>query len=180
MQLKIKYEDKYRTITLNAEDFEDTWLCVDAAIDTDENLKSEVKEEISLKGKEDLSFAERELLLQKAWQVIFNKPEYNNYHRETRRHLCLRDDDTDEWLYEGDPAHILEREQEERESDNSIYQLIRKNLKPETADAFIAIHLKGKSIRDYAASIGKNENSLSKKISRAMEKLKKVITKRQI
>lgn len=179
MNLKIQYEDKYQTITLNAADFEDTWLCVEAAVDEDAKLKPEVKEEISLKGKESLPMAEREVLLQKAWKVIFNNPEYNNYHRETRRHFELRDDDTDDLVYEGDPSLILEREQDVPDSD-ALQQLIRKHMKPKTADAFIAVHLKNKSIRDYAASVGENENNLSKKLSRAMEKLKKVLSKRQI
>ncbi len=179
MQLNIQYEDKYQTITLNAEDVEDTWVCVDAAVDEDINLKPEVKDEISLKGKEALPMAEREVLLQKAWKVIFNNPEYNIYHRETRRHFEFRDDDTDDFVYEGDPAIILEHEQEVPDSD-ALQQLIRKHMKPKTADAFIAVHLKNKSIRDYAASVGENENNLSKKLSRAMEKLKKVLSKRQI
>lgn len=179
MELKVQYEDKYQTITLNSQEFEDTWLSVDVAIDEDEKLKPEVKEEISLKGKESLSIAEREELLQKAWKVVFNKREYNDYRRETRRHWELRDDDTDNWVYDGDPADILEREKEESEAFD-LYQQIRRHLKPKTAEAFIAVHLKGESIRNYATSIGENENNLSKKLSRAMEKLKKVLSKRQI
>ena len=179
MNLKIQYEDKYQTITLNAADFEDTWLCVEAAVDEDAKLKPEVKEEISLKGKESLPMAEREELLQKAWKVVFNNREYNDYHRETRRHWELRDDDTDGWVYDGDPADILEREKDDSEAFD-LYQQIRSHLKPKTAEAFIAVHLKGESIRNYAASVGENENNLSKKLSRAMEKLKKVLSKRQI
>lgn len=185
MNLKIQYEDKYQDITLNNKDFEDTWISVDLAIVKDEELKPEVKEEISLKGKESLPMDEREVLLQKAWKVIFNRPDYNNWHT-FRRHTGYSREEGDN----GEPSRLrvfhessvfnVEEELETEENYNEICRQIRECLKPEWAELFIAVHIDGESIRDYAASIGGSENNLTKKLERAEKKLKKIFSKRQI
>ena len=177
MNLKIQYEDKYQDITLNNKDFEDTWISVDLAIVKDEDLKPEVKEEISLKGKESLPMAEREVLLQKAWKVIFNRPDYNNWHK-LERHKDYNTDVSGEYVMSS--SYNPYEEMETEENYNEICRQIRECLKPEWAELFIAVHIDGETIRDYAASIGESENNLTKKLERAEKKLKKIFSKRQI
>ena len=43
--------------------------------------------------------------------------------------------------------------------------------KPEWADAFIAVRMEGKPIREYAARVGADENNISQKLKRAEKKL---------
>lgn len=158
MELKVQNNDKSQTISLDDAATAELWLSLSV---------------------EDEALGKDEKSIQEAFNKQFNRPEYNDYHRENRRHYSLRDDDVDMWVYEGDPAFILEREQEESESDK-VYQMIREHLKPEWAELFIAVRLEDKSIRDYAASIGESENNLTKKLQRAEKKLKKIFSKRQI
>ncbi len=155
LELKVRYDNGYQTLSLDDAATETLWVILSV---------------------EDEALGKDEKSIQEAFEKQFNRPEYNDYHRENRRHYSLRDDDVDMWVYEGDPAFILEREQEESESDK-VYQMIREHLKPEWAELFIAVRLEDKSIRDYAASIGVNENNLTKKLERAEKKLKKIFSK---
>ena len=52
--------------------------------------------------------------------------------------------------------------------------------KPEWADAFIAVRINGMSIREYASSIGADENNITQKLKRATKKLQKEYKNRQI
>ena len=71
-----------------------------------------------------------------------------------------------------------EIERDRKERYDAVCQWIRKMLKPEVAEAFISTKINGVSIRDYVtetakpgADIAKLENNLSKKLTRAAEKL---------
>lgn len=63
-----------------------------------------------------------------------------------------------------------------------ICDWIRSTLskKPEWADAFIAVRINGISIREYARSIGADENNITQKLKRATKKLGKEYPNRQI
>ena len=65
MELKIRYENGYQTINLNTEDTKKMWVS------------------LSLEG-EGLSQEEKESRIQEAFEEQFNRPEYNNWHKETR------------------------------------------------------------------------------------------------
>lgn len=71
-----------------------------------------------------------------------------------------------------------EIERGRKESYDAFCQWIRKMLKPEVAEAFIATKIDGVTIRDYVTEtakpgtdIAKLENNPSKKLTRAAEKL---------
>lgn len=71
-----------------------------------------------------------------------------------------------------------EIERERKDSYDAVCQFIRSVLKPEIAEAFIAIKIDRVTIRDYVTErakegedITKLENNLSKKLTRAAEKL---------
>ncbi len=65
MKLKIRYDNAYQTLELDARATEQLWVSLD------------------LDG-EGLTQEEREALIQKAWEESINRPEYNNWHRHNR------------------------------------------------------------------------------------------------
>ncbi len=65
---------------------------------------------------------------------------------------------------------------------NDVCQWIRKVLgkKEDWADMFIAVRIDGIPIREYANSIGADENNITQKLKRATKKLKEEYKNRQI
>ena len=140
---------------------------------------------------EDLPEDERQAKLQEACDEQFNRPDYNNWHKFWRHQgdSKAQVDDEGEELESSEPLmsevaddRIFRRDEIEREQKDSydaVCQWIRKVLrKKDVADAFIATKIDGVTIRDYVTErakegddIEKLENSLSKKLIRAAEKL---------
>lgn len=174
MKLKIRYENEMQTIELDDTATEQLWVS------------------LSLEG-EEIPEEERERMIQFAFDLKFNRPEYNCWHRETRyidpspkcrlmdgsRGLIRGDEESSgfdvmDYLLTTDDSGAIE--------DHETCALIRKVLekKPEWADAFIAVRINGESIRGYAARKGLDENSVSQKLKRAEKKLKGKYPNRQI
>ena len=65
MKLKIRYENGYQEVDLDIEATKQMWVS------------------LSLEG-EELSQEEKESRIQEAFEEQYNKPEYNNWHKETR------------------------------------------------------------------------------------------------
>lgn len=171
MKLKIRYEQKFQTIELDTEATKQLWVS------------------LSLKDEEGLSEKEREQRIQDAFDVQFNKPEYNIYHRETR-HIdptpkrrrmdgkigyiqAIKDDpefDIMDYLSTTNDIDTHDWDSEYKQICNWIRKVLTK--KPEWADAFIAVRLNGERIRDYAARIGASENNITQKLKRAAKKLR--------
>ena len=126
---------------------------------------------------EDEALGKDEKSIQEAFEEQFNRPDYNNLHK-LERHKDYNTDVSGEYVMSSsyNPYEELETE----ENYNEICRQIREWLKPEWAELFIAVHIDGEPIRDYAASIGESENNLTKKLERAEKKLKKIFSKRQI
>lgn len=66
MKLKIRYENEFQTIELDAKATEEMWVTLSIEIDG------------------AVTQDEKEQLIQEEWDKQFNRPEYNVYHRETR------------------------------------------------------------------------------------------------
>ena len=180
MKLKIRYEDEYQTIELDAEAAEG--LFVSLSLEDDENLTQKEKEE----------------LIQKEFERQFNRPDYNNWHRHNR-HIgyskamrgkdgeatgtdttdVLIDEVKDKSIFYTDQYSWDKRKEWDRDDFCAwIREVLEK--KPEWADAIIAIRLNGESVKSYAARTGTDENSVSQKLRRAVKKLKKDWAERQI
>lgn len=182
MKLKIRYENEYQTIVLSRKDAEDLWVS------------------LSLEG-EGLTEAEREVLIQDAWDEEYNKPDYNNWHKHEQREGFykgqMHEDDGTGFAGEGGgtwceplPSEVrnpgiftkdmdeLERKQEYED----ICSWIRSSLikKPEWAEVFIAVRMDGMSIREYADMVGDSENNITQKLSRVAKKLKEFYQNRKI
>lgn len=171
MKLKIRYENEYQTIELDTESTKKLWVS------------------LSLEDAgEELSQEEKESRIQEAFEEQYNKPEYNNWHKETRHidptpkrrrmdgragYIQADADDTSfnimDYLVTATDDHSnLEYEE--------ICAWIRNALvkKPEWAEAFIAVRIYGLSIREYATMIGDSENNITQKLNRAAKKLREI------
>ena len=64
----------------------------------------------------------------------------------------------------------------------AVCQRVRQALgkKQDWADMFIAVRIDGMPIREYAASIGADENNITQKLKRAEKKLQGIFKNRQI
>lgn len=164
LELKVRYDNGYQTISLDDAATEALWVTLSVE---DEDL-----------GKDEKS-------IQEAFEKQFNRPDYNNWHT-FRRHTGYSREEGDN----GEPSRIrvfhessvfnVEEELETEECYAEICRHIRECLKPEWAELFIAVNINGETIRDYADRIGGSENNITRKLQRAEKKLKKIFSKRQI
>lgn len=140
MELKIRYENGYQTINLNTEDTKKMWVS------------------LSLEG-EGLSQEEKESRIQEAFEEQFNRPEYNNWHKETRHidptpkrkrmdgrrgYICGEKDDDSfdimDYLAVTYPkCGVYDEEDETAKMYESVLELIQEKVKPDFVDTFIAI-----------------------------------------
>lgn len=171
MKLKIRYEDEFQTIELDAEATEKMWVS------------------LSLECDDDMTQEEKEKRIQTEWNEQFNKPEYNIYHRETR-HLGdakfrnkegVVEVNTDEALIrKAVDDSIFTKDLDELEyrmeceyQDKRCRDFIRSHLTHAQADMVIAIALEGKTATEYAKLIDDEPNNVSHRYRRALKKLKK-------
>lgn len=171
MNLRIRYDDRYQTLTLDTEAAGQLWVSLGL---TNEGLSQE----------------EKEKLMQEKVEEVYNRPDYNNWHKFWRHQgeSKAQVDDEGEEPESSEPLvgevadnRIFRRDEIERDRKDSydaVHQWICKILKPEVAEAFIATKIDGATIRDYVTKraktgedIAKLENNLSKKLTRAAEKL---------
>lgn len=171
MKVVIRYETERVTFNLSDEEARQMGYCVNIDL-------------------ESIPEDERQSRLQEACDEQFNRPDYNNWHKYWRHQgeSKAQPDDEGEELESSEPLmsevpddRIFRKDEIERdrkESYDAVCQWIRKILKPEVAEAFIATKIDGVTIRDYVTEtakpgddISKLENNLSKKLTRAAEKL---------
>lgn len=171
MKVVIRYETERVTFNLSEEEAKQMGCCVNIDL-------------------ESIPEDERQSKLQEACDEQFNRPDYNNWHKYWRHQgeSKAQPDDEGEELESSEPLmsevaddHIFRKDEIERdrkESYDAVCQWIRQILKPEVAEAFIATKIDGTTIRDYVTEkakpgddIAKLENNLSKKLTRAAEKL---------
>ena len=179
MKLMVRFENKFQTIELDAEDTEKLWVS------------------LSLEEEESLSQEQRESRIQEAFDKAFNKPEYNVWHRETRYIDATpkrkRMDGRRGYIQgePGDPTfnifdYLALTSDAEMHAENFAYEDICSEVrvalsrKPEWSEVFIAVRMNGESIREYAARTGKSENNITQKLKRAEKKLRDYFKNRQI
>lgn len=171
MKVVIRYETERVTFNLSDEEARQMGCCVNIDL-------------------ESIPEGERQSRLQEACDEQFNRPDYNNWHKFWRHQgeSKAQPDDEGEELESSEPLmsevaddRIFKKdmiEREHKESYDAVCQWIRKILKPGVADAFIAVKIDKIPIREYVTetakpddNIAKLENNLSKKLTRAAEKL---------
>lgn len=168
MKLRIRYDETVQTLDLDKNATEQLWVS------------------LSLEG-EGLSDKEKKRMIQEEFDIKYNRPEYNSWHKFDRHRGNSKaqspNDDGEEYADASEPLmnevaddRIFRKDEidrTERESYDAICEWIRKVLacKPEWADAFIAVRMNGEPTRVYAARIDTDENNITQKLKRAEKKL---------
>lgn len=178
MKLTVFYDNDQQVIELSSEDVEKFWVSLE------------------IEGAA-LTQAEKEKRIQEVFNELFNRPEYNNWHRETRRlgRSCAKPagEKEEKDLNFSEPLvdevmdpRIFYQDEIKIENDleyEEICKWVRETLsgKPYWAEAFIAVRMDGMAEKDYAKSVGiKNVANISKYVKQAEKKLRKYYEKRNI
>lgn len=170
MELKIRYENGFQTLSLGEADTIQLAKCLCVEID-------------------GLDADEIEIVVQDAFDDEFNDPEYKNW-RKNYRHRGYTAAKEDEDGHSVDPNVPLMKEMvepwtlnymdESIERDFNREKLIEKLrdvLKPDAADMVISIQVDGWSVEEYAELIGDTPNNVSHRYRRALRNLKKYFQK---
>lgn len=172
MKLKIRYENVYQEVELNEKDTKGLFL------------------NLGIEEDPDAGQEENEKLIQEAFEEKFNRPEYNNWHKETR-HIDptpkARRLDGKKGYITAEPGdtsfdvmdNLAVTYDNYGFDDEEVRNLVRETFpkKPDLADMVIEVYLNGMSIREYARLHGMSESSVSHKLSRALKKLGKIFLK---
>ncbi|MGI6700798.1 MAG: sigma factor-like helix-turn-helix DNA-binding protein [Christensenellales bacterium] len=170
MKLKIRYENNYQTIELSPEDTDQLWVS------------------LSLEG-EDIPQAEREKLIQDAWEKQYNRPDYNNWHKHTRHTGQSRAKANEDEELVNNPEPLMSEVADSRifcsdmirrdakDTYDDLCEHIRAVLKPDYAEMIIAIHLDGMTSSEYALSIGEKPNTVNHRLQRAEKKFREHFSK---
>ena len=177
MKLMVRYESCRQYIELDTEQMDKLWLS------------------LSLESVESITEQEKEEMLQKAFDEEFNHDDYNSWHQSDRNTVQMslltknsEDPDADDALavkakgnqgYYSDEDEIRKFEDEEQFKDDCRWVRDVLKSKPHWASAFIAVRMKGSTVRDYANSIDADETAVSHWLERAEKKLRKFYENRQ-
>ena len=163
MKLKVRYEDKCQEIVISDEDLGQLMVCLGINAD-------------------DVPEEEREQIVQEAFDVQFNRPDYNNWHKhdrhwgnpKTKGDPGEKDYNNGLGINDGcDPFAALEKQW----ADEELKDLIRKSLVPSQAEAVIAVYLDRISVSEFAAEQGVSTGAISHRLEAAYKNLKKVLKK---
>lgn len=160
MKIKMRYDNTYQTLEVDAEKM---WVSLSLEVGT--NITQEEKEQ----------------LIQDKVEEIYNKPEYNSWHKLDRHRgepkRSFRKDDEEADNSDGldlIPDYSDEERRERKENYEEVCQKLRSLLKPEYADVIISVVLDGNTPEEYAAEIGVHRDTVYKRLQRAKKKCAKV------
>ena len=128
--------------------------------------------------------------IQEAVDEMFNRPEYNNWHKQDRHRVEIpSSDQNDKEKVVNEPEDVYElalnkevfNKYDDEYAREQGYEfccgLIRQSLKPNIANIVIAIMLDGYKAQEVAEMLGDTPNNISHKYNRAKDKLSKVLDK---
>lgn len=160
MKIKMRYDNTYQTLEVDAEKM---WVS------------------LSLEAGTNITQEEKEQLIQDKVEEIYNKPEYNSWHKLDRHRgkpkRSFRKDDEEADNSDGldiIPDYSDEERRERKENYEEVCQKLRSLLKPEYADVIISVVLDGNTPEEYAAEIGVHRDTVYKRLQRAKKKCAKV------
>ena len=104
--------------------------------------------------------------------VDFDRQQYNNDHRETRRHVSL-----DGMDYEGELFVSAEDTEGEllRREDMARLMEAMEALSPSQRELALKVYFNGKSVTSIAAEEGVDKSAISHRLERIHKKLKKLL-----
>lgn len=162
--IKMRYEDTFQDIPL------------------DESAQGVLAKSLNIEGFDTLSMIEKQETLQNTLDTLFNKPEYNNYHKFNRHRAYVNtptDKDTDEPFLSKDimdtfpdikESEKLDRKMNDIDNIKFIYDFFKK--KPKFADVVVAKDIDKLSIEEYAEIINENRTTVHKRYKKAISLLK--------
>lgn len=161
MKLKVVYENNAQYLEIN--DDEMAQLTVSLGI----NVSGSTQEE-------------KEQMVQEAFNVQFNRPDYNNWHKmerhwgnpETKGDSDEKDYNNGLGINDGYDQFAVE---EKRWEEEEVREKVRTMLPPLQADAVIAVWLDGISITSYAAAQGVTKSAICQRLETAKKKLKNIL-----
>ena len=181
MKIEYRVENKIMEFDLTVDEIKE-WLNI--AIETEDDEKTIQKK------------------AQEAIDSEYNRPEYNNWHKQDRHRGEIESKDDEhktKWKGKGkdkycekvvnEPEdvyeHALHKEvfnkYDDEYTDEQGYEfccdLIRQSVKPNIANIVIAIMLDGYKAQEVAEMLGDTPNNISHKYNRAKDKLSKVLDK---
>lgn len=163
MKLKVRYENEFQTIELDEKSMDEMWVS------------------LSLEDGENLTQEEKENMIQDAFEEMFNKPEYNNWHKFDRHRGNLKkqfrkdDEETDESDGLDTVGDYSQEEERDRQYEyEALCQEIRDVLKPEYAEVIIAMCLDDMTPEEYAATTGEKRDTVYKRLQRAKKKIQEI------
>ena len=107
--------------------------------------------------------------------VELDRLEYNNNHKETRRHCTLSTLGYEgKWLVDPDSDFTLEERKYPLGLDEEKWQYALRIFTDKQRDAFVAVYKDGLKAREYAEMMGMTEANVSVHLYRARKKIKKV------
>ncbi len=160
MKLKVVYENNAQYLEINDEEM--IQLTVSLGI----NASGATQEE-------------KEQMVQEAFNVKFNRPDYNSWHK-MERHWGNPETkgDSDEKDYNSglgiNDGYDQFAEVEKRWEEEEVREKIRKSLPPLQADAVIAVYLDGVSVTEYADAQGVTKSAISQRLETAKKKIKNI------
>lgn len=163
MKLKVRYENEFQTIELDAKSMDEMWVS------------------LSLEDGENLTQEEKENMIQDAFEEMFNKPEYNNWHKFDRHRGNLKkqfrkdDEETDESDGLDTVGDYSQEEERNRQYEyEALCQKLRTVLKPEYAEVIIAVCLDEMTPEEYAAKTREKRDTVYKRLQRAKKKIQEI------
>lgn len=104
--------------------------------------------------------------------VDFDRQQYNNDHKETRRHVSL-----DGMDYEGELFTSAEDTEGElmRREDTARLMEAMKTLSPSQRELLLKVYFNGRSLVSIAVEEGVDKSSISHRLERIYKKLKKFL-----
>lgn len=170
MKLKIRYENVYQEVEVNEKDTKGLFL------------------NLGIEEDPDASQEENEARLQEEFDIQFNRPDYNNWHKETRHidptpkarrldgkkgFITPAPGDTDFDVLEN---LVITFDSYDIEGYEYVCNLVKEALPkhPDWADIVIAIRIDGVPVKEYASQHQMSESSVSHKLARALKKLREI------
>lgn len=168
MKIKLRYNNEF--MILEVPDEECT-VMIDA--DYEERLSiAEDQENVARRS------------VQEIIDELFNKPEYNNWHKFDRHYGIpkkpfRKDDEAEDEIDHMDyfPDNSDEETWEKQAEYEYVCEIIRKTLKKNQADLLIAIFLDGISVTEYAKRENTSVSAISHRLDTVKKNFKKVFPK---
>ena len=165
MKIKIRYNNEFQKLEV---DRDEMWVS------------------LSLGSTEGLTDSEMEKRIQDKFDEMFNRPEYNNWHRHDRhttgtatprRLVQASDEESDEPATNTIDLFGDNTDTEHRESQyeyEALCDLLRKRLKADQAELLIQVHINKVPKQEYAAKLGISPSAVSHRLETAEKNFKKI------